>query len=42
LIEVLNTGDKPTDEQVEAVVKVAEAVAKGYIVEEKHTAQAEK
>jgi F-type H+/Na+-transporting ATPase subunit alpha len=42
LIETLNTGDKPTDEQVEAVVKVAEAVAKGYIVEEKHTAQAEK
>ena len=35
LVEELNTGAKPTDEQVAAVVKVAEAVADGYAVEEK-------
>jgi F-type H+/Na+-transporting ATPase subunit alpha len=36
LIDALNTGDKPTDEQNEQVVKVATAVAKSYeSVEEK-------
>lgn len=41
LIEELNTGAKPTDEQVEAVIKVAESVANGYAVEDK-AAKAEK
>jgi len=35
LTEVLNTGDKPTDEQNEQVLKVANDVAKTYIAEEK-------
>jgi F-type H+-transporting ATPase subunit alpha len=37
LIEELNTGAKPTDEQVAAVVKVAESVADGYAVDDKAT-----
>ena len=41
LIEELNTGAKPTDEQVAAVVKVAESVADGYAVDDK-AAKAEK
>jgi F-type H+/Na+-transporting ATPase subunit alpha len=41
LIEELNTGAKPTDEQVAAVIKVAESVADGYAVEDK-AAKAEK
>jgi F-type H+-transporting ATPase subunit alpha len=42
LIDELNTGAKPTDDQIEAVVKAAEVIAKSYIVEQKQTAKAEK
>jgi F-type H+-transporting ATPase subunit alpha len=35
LIDALNTGDKPTDEQNEQVVKVAKSVAESYVTAEK-------
>lgn len=35
LTEALNTGDKPTDEQNEQVLKVANEIAKTYVAEEK-------
>jgi F-type H+-transporting ATPase subunit alpha len=40
LTEALNTGDKPTDEQQETVVKAAKAVAASYEVEDKQSAKA--
>ncbi len=42
LTETLNTGDKPTDEQNETVVKVANSVASGYVVEDKSPEPSEK
>ena len=42
LTEALNTGNKPTDEQQETVVKAAKSVAASYVVEEKQPAKAEK
>jgi F-type H+-transporting ATPase subunit alpha len=42
LIDAINTGDKPTEDQQEAVVKVARAIAASYAVEEKKTKTDEK
>lgn len=42
LTEELNTGDKPTDEQQETVMKAAKTIAAGYEVVEKQPAKAEK
>jgi F-type H+-transporting ATPase subunit alpha len=38
LIDAINTGDKPTDEQNEQLVKVATAVAESYVAEKKQKA----
>lgn len=40
VIEAINTGNKPTDEEHDLVLKVAEVVAKGYAVKPKETAEA--
>ncbi|HXE09940.1 MAG TPA: F0F1 ATP synthase subunit alpha [Verrucomicrobiae bacterium] len=39
LVEALNTGDKPTDAQVDTVLKVAKSVADGYREEPKKAAK---